>query len=77
MLFRSKDGVVILEAQRFRSQERNREDALARLVELLQQAAVRPKRRIKTRPTKGSKQRRLEGKRQRSETKQGRRGSFD
>jgi ribosome-associated protein len=73
----SKDGVVVLEAQRFRSQERNREDALARLVELLQQAAVRPKRRIKTRPTKASKQRRLEGKRRRSETKQGRRGGFD
>ncbi len=73
----TKDGVVVLEAQRFRSQERNREDALARLVELLQQAAVRPKRRIKTRPTKGSKERRLDGKRRRSETKQGRRGSFD
>jgi ribosome-associated protein len=68
----TKDGVVVLEAQRFRSQERNREDALERLVELLRQAAVRPKRRIKTRPTKGSKQRRLEGKRRRSETKQGR-----
>lgn len=68
----TKDGVLIIEAQRFRSQERNRQDAIERLVELLRRAAERPKRRVKTRPTKASKQRRLEGKLQRSLVKRGR-----
>ena len=65
----TKDGVVVIEAQRFRSQERNREDAYDRLVELLRQAAVRPKRRVKTRPGKAAKQRRLDGKRRRAHIK--------
>src|SRR4051794_8037861 len=73
----TKDGVVVLEAQRFRSQERNREDAFARLIELLQQAAIRPKRRIKTRPGRAAKQRRLDSKKHRSTTKQGRRAPPD
>ncbi|BBF94525.1 alternative ribosome rescue aminoacyl-tRNA hydrolase ArfB [Blastochloris tepida] len=58
----TKDGVVVLNAQRFRTQEANRADALARLVELIRQAAVEPKRRRATRPTAGSVKRRLEAK---------------
>ncbi|MFP5465333.1 MAG: alternative ribosome rescue aminoacyl-tRNA hydrolase ArfB, partial [Gammaproteobacteria bacterium] len=53
------DGVLILEAQRFRTQERNRADATDRLIELLRQAAIRPTPRRATKPTLGSKQRRL------------------
>ncbi|MBI3516816.1 MAG: aminoacyl-tRNA hydrolase [Proteobacteria bacterium] len=68
----TKDGVLVIEAQRFRSQERNRQDAHDRLVELLRQAAVRPKKRIKTRPGKAAKQRRLDAKRRRSDVKGGR-----
>lgn len=62
-------GTVVIEAQAFRSQERNREAALSRLVDLLRKAAVRPRRRIPTRPTKASKIRRLEGKARRSGAK--------
>jgi ribosome-associated protein len=69
----TQDGVLILEAQRFRSQERNRRDALARLIELVRQAAQKPKRRRKTRPTAASRRRRLESKRRRSQTKKWRR----
>ena len=65
----TKDGVVIITAQRHRTQERNRADALERLVELLQEAAVPPKPRRKTRPTKASKERRLEGKKRRGDIK--------
>ena len=66
----TQDGVLIIEAQEFRSQERNKETAIARLVALLQKAAVRPKRRIATKPTRASKTRRLESKAKRSKTKQ-------
>lgn len=66
----SRDGVLVIEASVHRSQLMNRQDALDRLVALLRQAAHVPKRRIATRPTKGSQQRRLDGKRQRSQTKQ-------
>ena len=67
------DGVVLIDASRFRSQERNREDALERLVALLRQATLRPVARRKTRPTLGAKKRRIEHKRRRGEAK-GRRG---
>jgi len=73
----TKDGVIVLTAQRFRTRERNRDDALARLVELLRAAAIVPKRRRKTRPTAGSRERRLEGKLARSRTKQLRGGKPD
>ncbi len=63
------DGVLIIKAQRFRSQEQNREDAINRLVALLQKAAEAPRRRRATRPTRASKERRLESKKRRSETK--------
>lgn len=63
------DGALILRAETHRSQARNREEAEARLVDLIRQALVRPKKRIETRPTLGSKRRRLEAKKQRGEVK--------
>ena len=61
----TQEGVLVITANRFRSQERNREDARARLVELVGQAAVPPKRRRPTRPGKAAKQRRLDAKKRR------------
>lgn len=66
------DGTLVIQAQRFRSQARNRDDARARLVALLQAAAERPRRRRKTKPTYGSKQERLASKRHRALAKRGR-----
>ncbi len=63
------DGTLIIEARRFRTQARNREDATARLVELIYSAAQRPVLRRKTRPTLASKERRLESKRRGAESK--------
>uniref|UniRef100_Q07RR3 Class I peptide chain release factor n=1 Tax=Rhodopseudomonas palustris (strain BisA53) TaxID=316055 RepID=Q07RR3_RHOP5 len=68
----TKDGVIVIHAQRFRTQERNRADAIDRLVELLKEAAIRPITRRATRPTLGSKKRRLEGKKRRGDIKAGR-----
>jgi ribosome-associated protein len=68
------DGVLVITAQRFRTQERNREDAVARLVELVRQATERPKPRRPTRPTLASKKRRLEAKGRRADIKKGRSG---
>ena len=68
----TKDGVIVITANQFRERERNREDALARLVDLIRQAATPPKRRRATKPTKGSKERRLEGKQRRGSTKKDR-----
>jgi len=65
----SSDGVVVIKAQDHRSLERNRHDALARLQELVDRAAVVPRRRIATKPTQGSKRRRLDGKTQRGAIK--------
>lgn len=62
----NEDGILIIEAKRFRTQHRNREDALERLVALIQKAAVRPKKRIKTKPSAASRQRMHERKRRRS-----------
>jgi len=70
----TKDGVIVIHAQRFRTQERNRADAVDRLVELLREAMVRPTPRRPTKPTYASKQRRLEGKKRRGDVK-ARRGS--
>src|ERR1700730_13393428 len=70
----TKDGVIVTHAQRFRTQERNRADAIDRLLELLREAAVRPTPRRATKPTLGSKQRRLQSKKRRSDVK-ARRGS--
>jgi ribosome-associated protein len=65
----SGDGVVIIKAQRYRSQEKNRDDALARLQSLIKKAAATPKKRTATKPTRGSVKRRIEGKTQRGQLK--------
>jgi ribosome-associated protein len=62
-------GEILIQADRFRTQERNREDALERLLELVRRAFERPKPRKATRPTKGSKERRLAAKKQRGDVK--------
>ena len=65
-------GVIVIDARRFRTQERNRQDALDRLVGLIRHAAAPPKRRRKTKPSPASRQRRLEDKRRRAELKRSR-----
>lgn len=65
----SKEGVLIIKAQKHRTQDKNRDDALVRLQELIKAATVVQKTRRATRPTLGSKKRRLEGKNRRSKTK--------
>ena len=67
------DGVLILEAKRFRTQEANREDALAKFHELIRKAGEKPKARHKTKPTKASKEERLKEKKQRGKIKKLRR----
>lgn len=68
----STDGVLVIQAQRYRSQARNRDDARQRLLELLRAAATAPKPRRATRPTRASVRRRLEDKRQTAERKRAR-----
>jgi ribosome-associated protein len=68
----TEDGILIIDARRFRTQARNREDATERLVELIRNAAQRPIIRCKTRPTLASKIRRLESKHHGAEIKRGR-----
>ena len=68
----TKDGVVVITANRFRTQESNRRDALDRLIALIGEAATPPKYRRVTKPSKGSRQRRLDGKRHQSTLKKGR-----
>ena len=68
----TKDGVIVLRADRFRTQEQNRADARARLMALLEEAAHEPKARIKTRPTRASKERRIDAKARRADVKRGR-----
>ncbi len=69
----TRGGILIIEARRFRTQERNREDAIGRLKELIRRAAEKPKTRKKTKPSKAAKQRRIEGKKRRGEIKRMRR----
>jgi ribosome-associated protein len=71
----SKEGVLIIHAHRFRTQEQNRRDALARLVGLIRNAAEKPRYRRKTKPTPASKERRLEAKQRRSMLKRQRRAA--
>jgi ribosome-associated protein len=75
----TQDGVLVIIAPRHRTQERNREDARTRLIELIRQAAVPPKRRRPTRPTAASRERRIESKKRRSGVKRlrGTKPSFD
>ena len=68
----SAGGILLIDSRAHRTQAQNREAALARLVSLIQHAAVRPKRRRRTRPTATSREHRLAGKRRRSEIKAGR-----
>jgi len=65
----SGDGVIIIKAQRYRSQDKNREDALARLQDLLAAASAIPRARTATKPTRASKRRRLDNKTQRGKLK--------
>jgi ribosome-associated protein len=69
----TEEGILIIDARRYRSQERNRQDATDRLFQLIRSAASRPKVRRRTRPTRAARERRLEEKRRRSETKRRRR----
>lgn len=64
------DGVITIEAKRFRSQHRNREDARQRLAGLIERAHQKPKKRIRTRPTRAAKKKRLKQKRHRGKIKQ-------
>jgi ribosome-associated protein len=74
----TRDGVIVIHAQRFRTQERNRADAIDRLLDLLREASIRPKPRRATKPTLGSKIRRLDGKKRRGDIKARRNSrSFD
>ncbi|MEW6254762.1 MAG: alternative ribosome rescue aminoacyl-tRNA hydrolase ArfB [Pseudomonadota bacterium] len=73
----TQDGVIVIHAQTFRSQDRNREDAIGRLVELIREAAYVPPVRRKTRPTLASKERRLAAKERRGSVKTLRRGKPD
>ena len=69
----TRDGVLIIHARRFRTQEQNRQDAMDRLIGLIRRAAVEPKPRRRTRPTRAARQRRLDEKRRRGQAKQMRR----
>lgn len=73
----TEDGVLLIDARRFRTQERNRQDARDRLADLVRRAAIRPRTRRKTRPTGASRERRLEAKRLRARTKRMRRPSAE
>jgi len=69
----TKEGILIIEARRYRTQEQNRQDALKRLIELIDRAVEKPKPRFKKKTSVTSKQRRLDAKRRKSEIKQMRR----
>jgi ribosome-associated protein len=71
------DGILVIDARRYRTQAQNREDARERLADLIRQALVRPRKRRKTRPTKASVDKRIQSKKRRSETKRGRRRIAD
>ena len=66
----TEDGVLVIQARRFRDQGRNREDARERLVEIIRAVLVPPKPRVATKPSRASKERRLAGKQQRGKIKQ-------
>jgi ribosome-associated protein len=73
----TQDGILIIEARQFRTQERNREDAINRLVELINRAAHKPNPRKKTKPSKAAKERRMESKKRRGSVKKMRRTAQD
>ena len=65
----TNEGIVVIEARKFRTQEQNREDAIQRFIELVRKASVKPKARRKTKPTQASKEERLKEKKRRAEIK--------
>jgi ribosome-associated protein len=65
----TSEGVLLIEAKRFRTQEQNREDVIQRFIELVRRALVKPKERKKTKPTQASKEERLKEKKRRAEIK--------
>ncbi|MFA5898552.1 MAG: alternative ribosome rescue aminoacyl-tRNA hydrolase ArfB [Hyphomicrobium sp.] len=71
------EGVLVVKAERFRTQERNRDDARQRILELIKEACIEPKRRIKTKPTRASRERRHEAKARRGQVKRLRGGKPD
>ncbi len=73
----TRAGIVVLTARRFRSRERNRRDAIDRLVALIRRAAIAPKRRKPTKPSRGAKQKRLDDKKKRGALKKTRGGAGD
>ncbi|MGE5846730.1 MAG: aminoacyl-tRNA hydrolase, partial [Ignavibacteria bacterium] len=73
----TKEGILIIEAKRFRTQESNKQDALKRFIELIRKADKKPKRRIKTKPSTESRQKRIEEKKKRSEVKKMRRINYE
>jgi ribosome-associated protein len=73
----TQEGILVIEARQFRTQERNREDALARLAELVRKAAEKPKPRRKTKPTKAAQEKRIASKKQRGIVKKLRRTAPD
>lgn len=73
----TEEGVLVIRAERFRTQERNRDDARERLLKLIRKAAIVPKRRVATKPTRASKERRREDKTKRSRVKKLRRSKPD
>ncbi|MEE9429950.1 MAG: alternative ribosome rescue aminoacyl-tRNA hydrolase ArfB [Melioribacteraceae bacterium] len=68
----NSDGTIFIDARRFRSQERNKQDAINRLIDLIKKAIEKPKPRKKTKPTKAAKLRRLESKRKKGDLKKNR-----
>jgi ribosome-associated protein len=73
----TKDGVIVITARQFRDQQRNRGDARARLLELLRRAAVQPRKRKKTKPPRRAVEKRIEGKKTRSQLKKQRAKRYD
>ncbi|HMM57984.1 MAG TPA: alternative ribosome rescue aminoacyl-tRNA hydrolase ArfB [Rudaea sp.] len=71
------DGVLVIQANRFRDQAKNREDARERLAEIVRAALHVPKKRVATKPTRASKERRIASKKKRAQHKQGRSKSWD
>ena len=72
----TKDGIIVITANRQRTQDANRKDATARLVKMIREAAVKPKFRVKTRPSLGAKKRRLDSKTKRARLKRTRSGKI-
>ena len=69
------DGVLLIEAKRYRTQENNKEDAIERLTSLIQKAVIKPKKRIHTKPNRSSREKRLKEKKKKGEIKKYRRKS--